>query len=617
MRLLRRPRSRRNNLRSIFIGLGVLLGVLILVAGLAGYRMLRVERDLKQARDLIESASTAIEQGRLGDAQSSLVIAEGHLIKANAQLYGRPELEIISWAPVMHQNIESLRSSVSLALHMATGGDHILRAAQPLQSTQGKLEVSLKGGTIPLTTVRAVQREVDSLARALPGQGEQPSTSLLAGPVGDLQDRVYREAGKRREQLTNVSRALALLSEMAGANGNRRYLIAVANPAEMRGAGGMVLSYGVLTSSAGKFTLGDFGGVDDLALPAPVDPAALKLPADYLARWNGLEPTLLWRNATVNPDLRFDGPVLEAMYKAKTGVAVSGVIQVDPAGLAAILTGTGPIEVPTVGTVTPENVVDLTINRAYIDFPNRDQRQEVLGDVAKIAFRTLTTGTFTSLRPFGEALFNAAAGRHLIFYPNAPGARLDVASFGADGALPSPDARDHAFLTVQNLSKNKLDYYVDTSLQIAGNRDAAQVGKLTATITVSNLVPPTVGSSYIVGPNDQGEEAGLYRAVVSLYIPNGTALDGADGATTSPPSITTEAGRTVIGYQIDVPAGMTSTVTLQLSLSPRPRGEPYSFSLVPIPRVRPTVVAVSVDSDQGPVRRDALPVERPIILVPR
>src|SRR5205814_9941533 len=105
-----------------------------------------------------------------------------------------------------------------------------------------------------------------------------------------------------------------------GANGPRRYLLAVANPAEMRGAGGMILSYGVLTSNAGTFTLGDFGGIDDLLLTTPPDVSKLNLPADYLRRWNGREPTLLWRNTTLAPDFRFDAPTMEAMFTAKTGL---------------------------------------------------------------------------------------------------------------------------------------------------------------------------------------------------------------------------------------------------------------------------------------------------------
>jgi len=73
------------------------------------------------------------------------------------------------------------------------------------------------------------------------------------------------------------------------------------------------------------------------------------------------------------------------------------------------------VDVPSVGQVSAANVVDITINRAYIDFPNRDQRQEVSADVAKVAFHALIDGDFGSLRPFGTALFRPrGASSHLL-----------------------------------------------------------------------------------------------------------------------------------------------------------------------------------------------------------
>jgi hypothetical protein len=98
--------------------------------------------------------------------------------------------------------------------------------------------------------------------------------------------------------------------------------------------------------------------------------------------------------------------------------------------------------------------------------------------------------------------------------------------------------------------------------------------------------------------------------VWSLYVPNGTALTGADGDTTEAPVVTTEAGRTAIGYRVDVPPGGTSTITLHLTLVPRPRRTSYSFTLVPTPRVRSTAVSVDVTADGRQLRRDPAPLER-------
>src|SRR5207253_10967895 len=131
--------------------------------------------------------------------------------------------------------------------------------------------------------------------------------------------------------------SLSLLAEMAGANGPRTYLIAVANAAEMRGTGGMILSYGVINSANGRFTLTRFGPIDDLFLasPAPVEPVP-----DFVKRFSPFNPTLLWRNVNLSADFTRVGPVLAAMSKA-AGIPVDGAIQIDSMGLSSLLRGIG------------------------------------------------------------------------------------------------------------------------------------------------------------------------------------------------------------------------------------------------------------------------------------
>ncbi|MEY2452103.1 MAG: hypothetical protein QOD92_1677 [Acidimicrobiaceae bacterium] len=593
---------------------GVTLAALLVIGGVVAFRLGKIASDFRRARTLIESASTHIEQGQLGPARTELSSAQQLLTTTNGRLYGQPELELVGWVPGIKENLDSLRSSVGLALQMVNGGNTLLEITQPLENQQGRLEVSLNHGAIPLQTVRAAQVAARDLAQVLPGATEEPSGARLVGPIADLQHRIYSQAARRRSQLDNVSRALSILSDMAGGNGPRRYLIAVANTAEMRGAGGMVLSYGVLEATNGTFSLGNFGSIDELAIDQAIDPASLSLPEDYLTRWAGQQPTLLWRNTTLAPDFSFAAPDMEAMFSRATQLPVDGVIQIDPAGLGAILQGTGPIDVSGIGSVSADNVVDLVLNRAYIDVPSRDQRQELLGDVAKTAFNALINGDFASLRPFGDALFKTAQQRHLIFYANDSTVREQVGYFGADGALPLADTQDYALLTVQNFSKNKLDYYIDSSVDLVGSRPRTRVGQMQATISIANTAPADGKASYVFGPATKSETVGLYRGIVSLYLPTGVSLSSADGPTTSSPVATSEAGRTLVTFGVEVPAGETRVVTLALVFPPRPAALPYMFRLVPVPRIRPTVFSMNIDAGDTRVSRGAEPLLTPTVL---
>ena len=53
---------------------------------------------------------------------------------------------------------------------------------------------------------------------------------------------MFDAAAERQPQLDAVSRGLELLGDIAGTDAPQRFLIAVANTAEMRGGGGMILA---------------------------------------------------------------------------------------------------------------------------------------------------------------------------------------------------------------------------------------------------------------------------------------------------------------------------------------------------------------------------------------
>lgn len=610
----RRGLNRSPRRRTILWGLGGVAALVVVLGVLAGVQLMGVAGDLRHARRILDDAGQKVEAGQLTTARTELNNARRLLTRANSGLYGKITLDLVGVLPVARQNLDALRDTVAVALRMADGGERILAITQPFENSAGRLEVPMRGGSVPLPAITSLQSEAAALAAVLPRQMPHRS-SLLFGAIANAQDRAYKEAVRRARQLDSVSRGLALLQDMSGGSGARRYLIAVANTAEMRGAGGMMLSYGTLSGQGGTFTLGDFGSIDDLRLDGPVPPdsftaAGIKVPPDYLVRWAPQQPTELWRNTTLAPDFAFDARMMGVMYQAKTGLKIDGVIQIDPAGLAAILKGIGPVDVPSVGTVTAENVVDLTLNRAYTEFPNRDQRQEVLGDVAKSTFKALVSGQYGTLRPLGAALHDAAVTRHVIFYAASATTQAVARSFDATGSLPAANTQDYAMLTVQNFSKNKLDYYLDSSLSLSGSRVGGQPGSLTAAISLTNTVPPGLNSTYVTGPNASGEQAGLYRGVVSLYLPPGTSIARSTGdATSTAPAVTTEAGRTVVTFGIDVPAQATRAVTLQLTLAPRPAKVRYSLTLVPVPRVRPTTVSVDLDVGGQVVRRQG-PLER-------
>jgi hypothetical protein len=601
---LARPRRRwspaaRRTTRRIALAVGALV---LLVGLVAGVRLVQAARHLRAAQHLLTQAGEDVEAGRVADAVSQLDQATDRLSAASHALDGHLELDVFKPIPVLGDNLRALRRSVGLATQLSVGGSAVLRAAEPLQRPDGTLEVPLKDGNVPLATIQAVQLQAASLATALPTDDDLDGTGgLLLGPVKGLHDRVVREVHDRRDQLSTLAEGLGLLADMAGGSGTRAYLIVVANSAEMRGTGGMILSYGGLVGENGHFRLTEFGRIDQLALPAPLEPKDVPgLPADYLRRWDGFDPLFRWRNANLAADFPLVAPVLETMVQRVIGQPIDGVLQVDPIGLADLLQATGPVDVPELGSVSVENLVPLVLHDAYVRYKGIEKRSDVLKEVAEAAFDKIVTGDYDSLRGLGEALLRAAQGRHLMFHTVSPDAERHVTALGADGALPSLDGPDAVHLTVQNVSGNKLDYFVDTEVGLSGDVRPGRPGQVRAEVLVHNAAPADQSlPTYIFGPFNSDQEVGLYRGVVSLYLPRGATLLSASGdRPRDPPIELTEGGRPVVSWTVDLPAGATSHVVLELRLAPPPSG-PYQLLAVPSPRVRPTLLRTDLLTGQG------------------
>lgn len=560
---------------------------MVIIGVIAVLHALSLERRLDSLPHTIEQAEAAAEAGHISDAQADLQKAQQLLTSTNSTLYNSPDFSLISFLPVAKQNIDAIRGVTSLALQMVGGGEQVLNAAKPLVNSAGQLEVPLSHGLLPLDDVENVQSALASLVTQLP-LGPPPSNSFVLGRVRNIENKIYNEAAKKRTEFQNVASSLKLVQDIAGADGAQRYLIAVSNSAEMRGSGGMILSYGILTSHEGQLKLGKFGPISDLQLNSPE--TKVSFPADFTKSYGYLNPTQDWNNVNVMSDFTVDAPVMEAMFTKATGLPVNGVIQVDSEGLAALLTGVGPVQTTDLGRVTASNVVPVTLSDSYAEYPNRTQRQDYTGEVAQAAFSQLVSGSLTGLKTLGTALVSAAQQHHVLIYENDPTDETAIQSLGFSGALPPPN---DAFvqLTVQNFSGNKLDYYVKSSLALSGNPPSEVGSHMIATVTINNTAPAGQTSPLeVFGPYNANFTAGEYQGLVTLYLPANTYLQSSHQTSTVIGGLSsgTQNGVRTVSFTVQLPAGSNSEVTMELDVPPSDSPSAM-FEYVPSPRVIPTV----------------------------
>jgi hypothetical protein len=536
---------------------GVLVGV-VAWGGMTGRAALGAAEDLRSAERTLAGARAALEDGDLEEVETSLGIAAVQLADADAAL-GRPSVVAASAVPVLGRDLRVARAISRGALEVVEAG------AATVATVRAGAETSDSGGTgLPLGLVEAaapdLRRTADAATAAVDRLDAAPA-DVLVTEVADARTRMRELLVPVRDAATNAAVLADQLPAFLGADGPRRYLLAAANPAELRGVGGYLGSLAVVELHGGALDIGGFQALSDLPELAAgaVDPALLP------ARWEAFGATRRWKNVNATPDLPSAGGALVAMWEAHTGERVDGVIVVDPFALASMLEVTGPVQALDGTTLTADNAVDYLTNGAYATFEDAEDqqgaRQDSLGaDAATILTRFLsdTAGALERI----DDLAGMVGDRHLQLYATDPQIQAAFAAAGIDGSLSDP-AGDLVAVVANSGTSAKLDYWLGRRLRYDVRLLQDGAADATLAVTFVNDAPTQGQPRYVIGPNVTGLEAGQNRFHTSVYCSSRCAPLTGEGGLRGRLLLEEELGHPVAAGWVDLPAGGSDTLVVR------------------------------------------------------
>jgi len=293
-----------------------------------------------------------------------------------------------------------------------------------------------------------------------------------------------------------------------------------------------------------------------------------------------------------------------ANYALGEGTHLDGVFAVDPFALRSFLEVTGPIHSPEAGTITAQNAVDVTTNRAYTKFPNSNKRKDVLGTIASAVFARFLQMDGEDIARL-RAISSAVTGGHLRIYSTDPTVESGLATLGVDGALAEPDG-DILGVTINNASGNKVDYYatrqVKYDVQLGGTGEAIS----SATVTIENDAPTSGEPRYVIGPNPNlpGARAGDQIPITTVWCHAPCTLASAtrDGRSIRV-ATGSENGVPWLQDYRTIPAGSTGTLSVVWRSSGvwsgNSSGGSYQLTLLGQTTTRPTDVSVTIQAPSG------------------
>nr|WP_241731798.1 DUF4012 domain-containing protein [Microbacterium ginsengiterrae] len=305
---------------------------------------------------------------------------------------------------------------------------------------------------------------------------------------------------------------------MLGADGPRNYLLIFQNNAEWRSLGGIVGAMVLVHTENGKISLesqassSDFTRYDEPVVPMTDDEIRLfsERPASYV------------QNVTLMPDFTRDAPIIEAMWERETGIAIDGVLSLDPVALSYLLDATGPIALPTGDELTSDNAVQLLLNEVYLRYEDPAEQDAFFAVAAASVFDALTDGGVDPAT-LVAALSRAGEEDRLMVWNAVPEEQAILDGTTLQGVRAPLDAGTTDFgVYLNDGTGSKMDYY----MQADAGAEWCTPGEATLRVTLRNNAPADAANlpSYITGGGNFGVPPGEVQTVSYIYLPAGAEL---------------------------------------------------------------------------------------------
>jgi hypothetical protein len=492
--------------------------------------------DLTAGTSSARSALASVENGDTESARLSLESASEHLERADRVL--APATVAARLVPSLAQHVRALDVSLTESRRITDAADDLLATTDyDKLRYQGRIDVDQLSDLAP--GARHVNRVLADATVRL----DAARSAWLIPPLRDRVDELSAKVSDVGEASDLAADVLAVAPGLFGGDGDRRYLVVFLTPAELRGGGGFVGSYAELTARDGRLDLTESGPIRDLIYHGEFGERTISGPADYLRRYGRFRPADYIQDVTYSPNFPSNAQVLAELYPQAGGSEVDGVIGVDPAGLAAVLQLTGPVQVEGYDQeLTAENAEDLLLRDQYVKFdPAQDgddeapvgdqERKDFLAEATRATFEKLTSSSLPAPAEIGRVLGPAARGRHLqVWSPQQAEQRL-FERIDADSTLDIARGDDGFQVAQHNAGNNKLDAYLRREIDYQATVDPSN-GQLTGTlrITLHNEVPlPLSALPVAVWANRSGAPGGTNVTWLSVFTPHQVTEATIDG----------------------------------------------------------------------------------------
>ena len=459
-----------------------------------------------------------ITGGQYAGAQADFAQVETAASRISSSAQGA-HLGVLSIVPGVGTAIENWKRLGGATADIAGSTGELLSLFGDLSGESGSRKI-FNDGAIDVARLRELPPRVAAINRGITSSAKALREIQTSGPMAEALARVQRKA---LGEVAPVQDAISVLVDLApqlpdalGANGVKRYLIAIGNQAEMRASGGAPLSLVLVEFDQGRISIPIKGQTSTQLFP----------PMNAKVKWWGpsmnpffpknprKEPMVV---TNTHPSLTFAGREMAGAWVGGDFPEVDGVMTMDLTAIAAVLNSLGPIQSETYGEVTGDQLGTILLIDAYEQFgqDEAEARQVANQQLLDDLLTQLLSGD--DLVTAAKAIAGTAPGRHFQVWLRDPDFESVILKSGAGGQVVDPGSGDWSAVYTQNGNQSKVDVFQErnvlVSVQLADDGSA----RVTQQMNVTNATPPERPE----GPPERvGYETSWLKNAYIMYVPN-------------------------------------------------------------------------------------------------
>lgn len=566
----------------------IVLAAIVVVLGACGFAMYQdvkaVQAEVGNVKQEFAVYKDALMNGKSNELSGSAA-SLAQSTQTMADHVSSPLWALAELAPVYGQDVRQARELVNSANILTHNG--LVPFSNSLNGVSVKSLVK-DGGQVDIPIL---QKVIDAVLEVQGPLKDTIHTVQSMQPfhiqkLNDLIDSTRSALSTASDLLDEADDVLPQLPSMLGANGETKtYLVVALNNVETRSSGGFPGSWGTMTVTDGKISLGDFSAIQGLRQEGGT---GFEATAEEVAAFEMGSVSTNPGSSMMTPQFPRAAAAAAQSWLAFKGQAVNGVVAIDPVFLQSLLAVTGQsVDINGVH-VDGSNAATVLMHDTYWNLPVEAQDAFFAG-VAGASFQAVFAGLgHADSGDLAKTFIDGALARNFQVWMADEAQEAAIDALGFSGKLEDDPTKPVLGTYTNDYTWSKMDWYLNMNTQVGeGVKNADGSVSYPVTTTVTNAMTEEEAAAapyYVYGGNPDKRSQGDMLTHLYLLAPAGGSISNIQGTG----GVFSVAQHSVYGFDewtcsLQENPQETTTITYTVTTSPQ-AAQPLTVSRTPAAR---------------------------------